>query len=57
MLVEQHVMLALDVTDTALVLAHGDVALQGDAKALSADESLIERAYLGIPADARASGQ
>jgi len=46
-LVEQHVMLALEIADTAMVLAHGDVALHGDAKALAADERLIERAYLG----------
>jgi branched-chain amino acid transport system ATP-binding protein len=46
-LVEQHVMLALEIADTAMVLAHGDVALHGDAKALAADQTLIERAYLG----------
>ena len=50
-LVEQHVMLALGIADTAVVLAHGDVALQGEAKALAADETLIERAYLGGSAD------
>jgi branched-chain amino acid transport system ATP-binding protein len=46
-MVEQHVMLALQVADTALVLAHGDVALRGDARELAADEARIERAYLG----------
>ncbi|MGH3248749.1 MAG: ABC transporter ATP-binding protein [Trebonia sp.] len=46
-LVEQHVMLALRIADTAVVLAHGDVALRGDAKELAADEARIERAYLG----------
>jgi branched-chain amino acid transport system ATP-binding protein len=51
-IVEQHVMLALEIADTAMVLAHGDVALQGDAKSLAADETLIERAYLGRSADA-----
>ena len=51
-MVEQHVMLALEIADTAMVLAHGDVALQGEAKALTADESLIERAYLGSSAGA-----
>jgi branched-chain amino acid transport system ATP-binding protein len=55
-LVEQHVMLALEIADTAIVLAHGDVALQGEAKALAADESLIERAYLGS-ADAPGEAQ
>ena len=46
-MVEQHVMLALEIADTAMVLAHGDIALRGDAKELAADEALIERAYLG----------
>ena len=46
-MVEQHVMLALEIADTAMVLAHGDVALQGDARELAADEARIERAYLG----------
>jgi branched-chain amino acid transport system ATP-binding protein len=44
-------MLALRIADTALVLAHGDVALRGDAKELAADEARIERAYLGRPAE------
>lgn len=46
-MVEQHVMLALEIADTAVVLAHGDVVLRGDAKELAADEARIERAYLG----------
>ncbi|HEX3714741.1 MAG TPA: ABC transporter ATP-binding protein [Trebonia sp.] len=46
-MVEQHVMLALEIADTAIVLAHGDIALRGDAKELAADEARIERAYLG----------
>jgi branched-chain amino acid transport system ATP-binding protein len=56
-LVEQHVMLALEIADTAMVLTHGDVALQGEAKALTADESLIERAYLSGSTDAEGDGQ
>ena len=56
-LVEQHVMLALEIADTAMVLTHGDVALQGEAKALTADESLIERAYLSGSTDAQGDGQ
>jgi branched-chain amino acid transport system ATP-binding protein len=50
-IVEQHVMLALEIADTAMVLAHGDVALQGDAKELAAKEARIERAYLGRSAN------
>jgi branched-chain amino acid transport system ATP-binding protein len=45
-------MLALQIADRAIVLAHGDVALRGDARELAADESRIERAYLGRAADA-----
>ena len=50
-IVEQHVMLALEIADTAMVLAHGDVALHGDAKELAAKEARIERAYLGRSAN------
>ena len=50
-MVEQHVMLALEIADTAMVLAHGDIALRGDAKELAADEARIERAYLGRSSD------
>ncbi|MDL9938080.1 ATP-binding cassette domain-containing protein [Gordonia sp. ABSL1-1] len=46
-LVEQHVALALEIADTALVLRHGHNVLQGDARRLSATPELIERAYLG----------
>jgi branched-chain amino acid transport system ATP-binding protein len=56
-LVEQHVMLALEIADAAMVLAHGDVALHGDAKALADDEGLIERAYLGQAAGAHGAGK
>ena len=51
-IVEQHVMLALQIADSAIVLAHGDVALRGDARELAAEESRIQRAYLGRAADA-----
>jgi branched-chain amino acid transport system ATP-binding protein len=46
-LVEQHVMLALGISDTALVIAHGDVVLRGSATELAANEKKIEEAYLG----------
>ena len=51
-MVEQHVMLALEIADTAMVLAHGDIALRGDAKELAADEARIGRAYLGRSSEA-----
>ena len=46
-LVEQHVMLALDVADTAIVLSHGFVALRDQAALLRDHEDRIEHAYLG----------
>ncbi|MCW2887282.1 MAG: branched-chain amino acid transport system ATP-binding protein [Streptosporangiaceae bacterium] len=53
-LVEQHVMLALEVADRALVLAHGEVTLQGSAADLAADRERLENSYLG--AGARPAG-
>lgn len=46
-LVEQHVQLALEVADEALVLVHGDVVLSGRAADLAADPTALEAAYLG----------
>lgn len=46
-IVEQHVQLALEVADQALVLLHGDVALRGPAAELAADAEGLQRAYLG----------
>jgi branched-chain amino acid transport system ATP-binding protein len=46
-LVEQHIGLALEVADEALVLVHGSVALRGAARQLAADPTSLEAAYLG----------
>ena len=46
-LVEQHVRLALEVADRAVVLVHGEIRLQGSAGDLAADVDQIEAAYLG----------
>jgi branched-chain amino acid transport system ATP-binding protein len=46
-LVEQHVRLALEVADRAVVLVHGETVLRGPAATLAADPGLLERAYLG----------
>jgi branched-chain amino acid transport system ATP-binding protein len=46
-LVEQHVHLALEVADQALVLVHGDVALRGAAAEVRSDALALEAAYLG----------
>jgi branched-chain amino acid transport system ATP-binding protein len=46
-LVEQHVQLALEVADAALVLVHGEVSLSGSAAELRADAEGLEAAYLG----------
>jgi len=45
-MVEQHVQLALDVADEAMVMVHGSVVLSGSAKQFGDDTSLIEAAYL-----------
>lgn len=46
-LVEQHVRLALEVADDAVVLVHGEVALRGSAAELASDLSRLEAVYLG----------
>ncbi|WP_308165514.1 ABC transporter ATP-binding protein [Nocardia noduli] len=45
-LVEQHVELALEVADEAIVLVHGSVRLRGPAHELARDRERIEAAYL-----------
>jgi branched-chain amino acid transport system ATP-binding protein len=47
LLVEQHVRLALEVADEAIVLVHGDVTLRGSAQELATDPARLEAAYLG----------
>ena len=47
LLVEQHVGLALEVADRAMVLVHGNVSLDGPAAELRADASRLEAAYFG----------
>ncbi|WP_405136544.1 ABC transporter ATP-binding protein [Nocardia sp. NBC_01388] len=47
-LVEQHVRLALEIADEALVLVHGEVRLQGPAGDLRADPDRLREAYLGV---------
>jgi len=46
-LVEQHVQLALEIADEALVLVHGDTVLRGPASEFTADPDRLEAAYLG----------
>jgi branched-chain amino acid transport system ATP-binding protein len=46
-LVEQHVGLALEVADRAIVLVHGEIVLDGDAGELRASPARLEAAYLG----------
>ena len=46
-LVEQHVHLALEIADRALVMVHGEVALEGSARELRDDPARLQAAYLG----------
>jgi branched-chain amino acid transport system ATP-binding protein len=47
LLVEQHVALALDIADSVVVLAHGDVAFTGSARGLDRHADVLRHAYLG----------
>jgi branched-chain amino acid transport system ATP-binding protein len=52
-LVEQHVSLALEVADEAVVLNHGAVVLRGPAATLREQSENLEQAYLGAQEAAR----
>ena len=45
-MVEQHVQLALEVADEAIVMVHGDVALSGSAAEYRNDNTAVEAAYM-----------
>ncbi|MET0929150.1 MAG: ABC transporter ATP-binding protein, partial [Aeromicrobium sp.] len=47
-LVEQHIELALSVADRGIILNHGRVVLDGDAKDLLTRRSQVEAAYFGV---------
>ncbi|HWI39842.1 MAG TPA: ABC transporter ATP-binding protein [Burkholderiales bacterium] len=51
-LVEQHVEIALALTDEAICIERGRIAHRGPSRALAADETLLER-YLGVRAEAQ----
>ncbi|WP_174183742.1 ABC transporter ATP-binding protein [Nocardia barduliensis] len=51
-LVEQHVRLALEIADEALVLVHGEVRLRGSAQDLRSDPQRLRDVYLGMGAAA-----
>jgi branched-chain amino acid transport system ATP-binding protein len=46
LLVEQHVHLALEVADQAVVIVHGELRMTGPAADLRRDVSKLESAYL-----------
>jgi branched-chain amino acid transport system ATP-binding protein len=54
LLVEQHVELALDVADRGIVMSHGEMVLERDARALREDRQLLAASYLGEAVAARA---
>jgi branched-chain amino acid transport system ATP-binding protein len=47
LLVEQHVRLALEVADQALVMIHGNITIESPASELLQDMGRLEAAYLG----------
>ena len=47
LMVEQHVHLALEVADSAVVYSHGEIVLEGSAEVLRQDRQLLESSYLG----------
>jgi branched-chain amino acid transport system ATP-binding protein len=51
-MVEQHVRLALECADHAMILVHGEVVLSGPASDLAANPARLEAAYLGAAASA-----
>jgi branched-chain amino acid transport system ATP-binding protein len=50
-LVEQHVHLALEIADDAMVLVHGEVRLHGAARQIAEDANALEAVYLGAGRD------
>jgi branched-chain amino acid transport system ATP-binding protein len=50
LIVEQHVHLALEVSDRAYVLSHGDLVLEGASAELSRSREVLESSYLGARA-------
>ena len=56
LLVEQHVELALDVSDRAVVLNHGQVVLTGPARELLEHRDRLEAAYFGADESEGGSG-
>jgi branched-chain amino acid transport system ATP-binding protein len=47
LLVEQHVEIALEVSDRAYVLAHGDLVMEDTAERLLKSDELLEESYMG----------
>ena len=47
LIAEQHIHMALGISDRAYLLSHGELVLEGDASELAERSDLLEASYLG----------
>ena len=47
LIVEQHIHMALEISDRAYLMNHGELVLEGDAAHLATRRDLLEASYLG----------
>jgi branched-chain amino acid transport system ATP-binding protein len=47
LIVEQHIHMALGISDRAYLLSHGELVLEGDAAEMARRSDLLEASYMG----------